>query len=399
MDTSSQAQPGQTIESGQLPNVPNEPAPSGPANPSHKKLLWLVVAVVVVLAGAYGLYAYMQKSKPKAVLRIAVMGTFSGDADTGSYPALRGAQLAKKDLNAVDIELIQSDTQCDEELSPEAMNKLVEQKVVAVIGDACSSSSLAALPIANQNKIVMISPTASSISLSTPGDYFFRVVPPDIYQGEFLAKLLADKGMKKVAIVYSNENYGKGLTEIFKENFTKLGGTVVASEAVERESIDVATQVAAVKASNPEAIVILNNSFTSGVAIMKQARAVGMQVPFFAGDGIYDSSLLTEGGDAANGLIVTTFATGSTAFTQSYAAEYGEQAGNDESPQAYDAFKALYLAIQKGARTGEEIAKTLPSISFDGVTGKIAFDENGDVSQDYQYTALQVTDGKFVPQE
>lgn len=394
-DEPSQTQPNTNIP--ESPPIPNQ-EPVGATPRSGRTKFLIIAAVLILIGGAIGLYAYTQQTKPKEVIRIGIMGTFSGEADTGSYPELRGAQLAQKELNATDVEFVQVDTQCDSELSPGAMQELVSKKVVAVIGDACSSSSLTALPIANENKIVMISPSASSTSLSTPGDYFFRVVPPDTFQGEFLAKLLIDKGIKKAGIAYTDEDYGKGLTAIFTENFEKLGGTVVASESIERDVIDATSQVAALKAANPEAVVILNNSFASGVAIMKQARAVGMQAPFFGADGIYDAALLTSG-DAVEGLTVTSFSTGSEEFKQAYLAEYGASADIDQAPQSYDAFKALYLAIQKGARTGEDIAKTLPTIKFQGATGAIAFDENGDVSEGYEYTALQIKDGEFVPQD
>jgi branched-chain amino acid transport system substrate-binding protein len=387
----------------------NEPVPQAPAtqptqgatNSKMKWGMWAAALVVLLGAGVWVAMAMMNREKPLPNMKIGIIGPFEGESAAYAYAVLKGANEAKKDLAANTIEIIQEDSQCDAKVSPGAAQKLIDQGVVAIIGDNCSSSSLAALEKANAAKVVMISASSSSPKLSIKNDFFFRVVPPDQQQGLFLANLAKDKGYKNVAVFRSDEDYGNGLTEIFKSNFEKLGGKVVASEGVARDVNEVTSQVNTILAAKPEAVFLLNNSSASSVAFMKEFRATDTTTPFYGSDGLYDSSLITSGGAASQGLIFTVFPTGSQSFKDAFAAEYGDQTSVIAAAEGYDAFKALYLAIKDGgARTGEEIAAKLPAVKFTGVSSPIAFDEYGDVkASGYTYGLLEIKGDKFVDAE
>jgi branched-chain amino acid transport system substrate-binding protein len=357
--------------------------------------------LLAIGAGSIFAYNYLKtKSKPAAAslpqLKVGVLMAFTGGSSSMGYGEMKGIQLAKKQLGADSIQLVQMDSQCDKTVSPDAMKRLVNQQVVAVIGDGCSSASVAALPIANENKIVMVSPSASSPSLSIPDDYFFRVVPPDNFQGAYLAQSIYAKGIKSVALFYTNEPYGQNMNKVFTQKFTALGGKVLTSQTADSDVIDLGAQIKAIKDSKPGAVVFVPNSVVSGVAALKLARQAGLTVPFYGGDGLYDHTLITNAGTAADGLTITSFPTGSKAFKQLLLTEYqGEQLY--AAAQGYDAFTAIYQAIKNGARTGAQIKDQLPKLSFDGVSGHIKFDANGEISDpSYKYDLLTVKDGSFV---
>lgn len=389
--------------------VSNFPAPDGSAQqeltplPSPKKhrstLVFILVILVIAIAGA-GVYMYLNKkseTKSPPRVKVGVMMAFSGGSSSMGYGANKGIQLAKKQLNADNIEIIQADSKCDPKTAAEAIKKLIKQNVAAIIGEGCSSASVAALPAANNSKIAMISPSASSPTLSIPDDYFFRVVPPDTFQGSFMAKAIYDKGIRNVAVFYTNEPYGTGMNKVFQEKFEGLGGKVVATASAEPDVIDLSDQIARLKSSNPQAVFIAPNSVISGTAVVKLLREAGVNVPLFGADIMYDNTIISNAGSAAEGLTITSFPTGTKAFKQALTNEFQVTEQLYAAPQAYDAFHAIDIAVKKGATTGEEIKRMLPSITFQGVSGKISFDANGEISdKNYTYDLLQVQNGKFV---
>ena len=357
--------------------------------------------VAAVAAGGFGVWHYLQsksKSATPATVKVGVMMAFTGGSSSMGYGEMKGIQLAQKQLGADNIELVQMDSQCDAGVSPDAMRRLVQQKVVAVIGDGCSSASVAALPIANENKIPMISPSASSPKLSIADDYFFRVVPPDNFQGAFLAQSVWDRGIKTAAVFYTDEPYGTAMNTVFTQKFTSLGGKVLTSVGAKSDVIALQSQIDTIKASKPGAVVFVANSVTSGAAAIKLARQSGMAVPLFGGDGLYDSNLVSYAGTAAEGLTITSFPTGSASFKQSLLSAYGGEQLY-AAAEAYDAFQAINIAVKNGATTGADIKAYLPKESFDGVTAHIKFDQNGEISDpSYKYALLTVKNGQFVAQ-
>jgi ABC-type branched-subunit amino acid transport system substrate-binding protein len=161
--------------------------------------------------------------------------------------------------------------------------------------------------------------------------------------------------------------------------------------------IDVGSQVAAIKAANPDGLAIVTNSTVSSTAVMQKARADGVAVPFYGGDNLYDNTIITNNGAAAEGLHVVSFPTGSAAFKQALFDQYHVNDQLYAAPEAYDAFHTVDLAVQRGATTGPEIKAMLPSIQFQGASGYIKFDKYGDIPyQGYKYALLEVKNGAFV---
>jgi len=391
----------------------NAPQAYPPANPGsfensqpplpkpHKNLRPITFALIALLVGsaifgAFLLYQQFTAQQTPPRIKVGLMMAFSGGSSSMGYGANKGIQLAKKQLGADNIEIVQVDSKCDPKAAAEAIKTLIDQNVVAIIGEGCSSASVAALPAANNAKIPMISPSASSPTLSIPNDYFFRVVPPDNLQGSFMAQTIYDKGHRRVAVFYTNEPYGNGMNTVFRENFENLGGTVVARVNAEPDVIDLRTQMEQIKATNPEALFIAPNSVVSATAAMKIAREVGITAPFFGADIMYDTTIITDAPQAAAGLTISSFPTGTKAFKQALFNEYQRDEQLYAAPQAYDIIHALQLAVKKGATTGSQIKDALSALDFDGVSGHIKFDINGEISdKSYAYDLFQVQNDTF----
>ncbi|HJP80966.1 MAG TPA: penicillin-binding protein activator [Candidatus Saccharimonadales bacterium] len=389
-----------------LPAQPSQPtfSPSTTPETPHKsrRLMKILLLVgVVILLAAFGVIAFLllrnqTQTAEKPTYKVGVLMAFSGGSSSMGYGTMKGIQLAKKTLGASDIELVQADSKCDPNEARKAAQSLLDQGVVAIIGDGCSSASVAVLPMANNAKTPMVSPSASSTALTIPNDYFFRVIPSDNYQGEFMAQKIRDKGVNNVAIMYTNEPYGANMSRVFQERFENLGGKVVATAYSEPDVIDLTAQMQKIKESNPQAIFIAPNSVVTATAAINIGRDLGITAPIYGADIMYDKTIINNAKKNAQGLTVSTFPTGSSVFKQMLLNEYKVDEQLYAAPQAYDAFDAIYRTIKNGAKTGEDIKNALPSIAFDGMSAKISFDQNGEEpGKDYVYDLFRVDGDTF----
>lgn len=381
--------------------VANDAAiPPKPQNKSTKKLLMWVVVALLVIGG--GMAAFLlaksddtEVANEDTTYKVGVMVPQSGGASGIGFGILRGIQLGQKQLAADNIELVPIDSKCTEEGAVEAINNLVEQEVVAVIGAVCSAESLAALPIANENNIPMISPSSSSPALTIPDDFFFRVVPSDNFQGVFLANYIYNQGITRVATFNTDESYGNSIMAVFAESFEELGGTVVAAEKTQGDVLDVTAEKDAIVAAAPEALVMASNSSLSSSSIMKAVRAELPEIKLFGSEAFEDPTIIENAGEAAEGLQFSAFPAGTQAFKQAMIDEYNEPASLG-SAQGYDIVQVLQRVFEQNPTTGEEIRDAIASVSFSGVSGLISFDENGEISSpDYKYDVQVITGGEF----
>lgn len=373
----------------------------GSQDNTHKSkrlpLVLILVAALLVLGIAAYFISRQQAASNGKQLNVGLMMAFTGGSSQMGFGASRGVELAKKHLGASNINVIHADSKCDPSEVPNAMNFLRQQNVVAIIGEGCSSASLAAVPIANDFRIPLVSPSSSSPALSIPDDYFFRVIASDELQGRFLAQTMYDKGLRRAAVFYTNEPYGSGISQVFRDHFESLGGEITAAATADPDVIALEDQFQTIKDSNPDAVFMAPNSMTSGIAAIRIARQNDITVPLYGADVFYDNTIIQNAPDAVEGLIVSTFPTGSPGFKAEIEQEFQTTEQLYAASQAYDAFTAIYNAIQQGAHTGEEIKTALPKTAFDGVSARIEFDQNGEISYlDYQYDLFQIRNGQFV---
>lgn len=361
------------------------------------KKLYLVLLLVVLLGCAAPVEEIQdtEGQEPETQVKVGFMGPLTGDAASYGESIKKGVELAIQDHDA-DIKLIIEDSKCDGKEAVTVINKLISlDQVQAIVGEVCSGATIPSAPIANQNNIVLISAASTSPDLTEAGKYFFRTVPSDALQGAFGAELVQEGGHERLAIIYSNEDYGVGFKTVLAEEFAALGGEVVIEEAFERTTVDLRTPLTKIKNTNPDALYIISNSPDSAVAILQQIKELGINTTLYGSEGLKGQYILDNAATSAEGLIVSSVSSGTSDFIEKHKQAYGEEPG-PFAAQGYDALSSIARAIEAGAQTGETIQAHIAGLEFDGASGRIAFDGHGDISGNYDVFVVQ--NGAFVAQ-
>lgn len=316
-------------------------------------------------------------------------GSFTGSEATFGQSTSKGLKMAIAEKNKAggvkgkQINLISLDDQGKAEEAAAAVTRLVTQnKVMAVIGEVASSRSLAAAPIAQRNKVPMISPSSTNPKVTEVGDYVFRVCFIDPFQGTVMAKFASENlKAKRVAIFRDvKSDYSVGLADFFSKKFKELGGEITNDVSYQSGEMDFKGQLTQIKGAKPDAIYV-PGYYTEVGLIARQARSLGITVPLMGGDG-WDSTKLSEiGGTAINGSYFSNhYTTESTDpvvvdFIKRFKETYNETP-DGLAALGYDAGKILFEAAERskdlsGDAIRAELAKTK---DFAGVTGKISID-------------------------
>lgn len=326
-------------------------------------------------------------------VKVGLMLPLSGDAASYGTSVQRGVELALQEMEADHIELVTQDSRCEAKEAVNAVNQLVNsEQVVAIIGELCSGATLAAAPVAEEAAVVMVSPASTAPTVTEAGDFVFRTIASDARQGDFAARYVAEQGLSKLAVIAINDDYGQGFDSVLRDVFPQVGGEVVASEFFQKGDADMRTQLTKIKAANPDSLYIISNSPDAAVAILRQVKELDVDVAVYGSEGLKSDDILAGAKEAAEGLRVSVPTEASQAFADAHMEAYGEAPG-PFSAQAYDAITAISNAVKDGAASGEAIRDALYDMTFDGVTGSIDFDENGDVAGEYE--VLEVKDGAF----
>src|SRR5215217_2967027 len=213
-------------------------------------------------------------------IKVGVYGDLTGQTSSFGQSTKNGIQLAVDEINAAGgvggkkIELVIEDDQGRPEQAKTVVSKLINQdKVQAIIGEVASTNSLAAAPVAQDAKIPMITPSSTNPKVTEVGDYISRVCFIDPFQGSVMAKFAANTLKAKTAAIIGdvNSDYSKGLTQFFEEEFTRLGGKVVAKEAYTQSDPDFKGQLTKIRNLNPDVIYVPGYYGQVGI-IAKQAR-------------------------------------------------------------------------------------------------------------------------------
>lgn len=353
------------------------------------KKIWIAVAVVIgVVAALLVTQPWAPSSK---TINLGATFPLTGEVASYGQKAKRGIEMAMEDQNSKGGILgkqIAVDFQDDRNDKKEAVSIMTKfatiDKVPVVFGSAGSSVSLAIAPLANRYKVILISPISSSSQLSTDGgDFFFRTVPADDLQAEVLSKWVFDSGAMRVAVVYTNNSWGKPLAEGFQKKFEALGGQVINAEGVQENTADFRTIIVKLKGmKNLDAVVSPTYPKEGGVFV-RQARELGLNVPLFGGDNWGSPEFRNIAGDAAEGVFYTAPSESTSPifndFAQRYKAKYGEDP-DIFGAYSYDAAMAIFKAIEAAGTTDAiKVREALLKVSFEGVSGEIAFRPNGDL--------------------
>ncbi|OGI75653.1 hypothetical protein A3C67_02565 [Candidatus Nomurabacteria bacterium RIFCSPHIGHO2_02_FULL_42_19] len=349
----------------------------------------IVVGIVVVVLVIFGLSSMSKKSGTDSeTVKIGFMGPLSGDTANIGQNAQAAIAIAVDEINNAggvlgkNVEVIYEDDGCSGATAANAVSKLINtDKVVAILGAACSGATLGAAPIAEAAKVPMLSYCSTNPTVSQAGDYIFRNVPSDFFQANYAANYLMGKGMKNVALLTSKDDWGDGLKKAFTDAFTKAGGVIVSSDSFDPASKDLKAQLTTIKGMNVDAVYFAGYTDPS-IAGLKQAHDLGIKAQFFGADAWDDTKIWSELGTLGDGAMFTVVGTNSSA---DFKAKMKAKLGKDDliycSNYAYDGLKILAAAINKADSVSKTAVKdALSKIKYTGGVGsaEVMFDNNGD---------------------
>ena len=344
---------------------------------------------------------------PSQEIVIGEFASLTGGTASFGQSSHKGVEMAVDEVNAAGgvlgkkVRLVSEDNQSKAGESATVVRRMISRdQIVALIGEVASSRSLEAAPIAQQNKIPMISPASTNPKVTEVGDYVFRVCFIDPFQGAVLAKFMLQSGWKNAAILTDvKQDYAVGLTEFFKDYFTKNGGTIVSEQSYSSGDKDFKAQLTSIRGANPQAILVSGYYNEAGL-IASQARELDLNVPLLGGDGWDSPSLVDVAGASMEGNFFSNHfsAEDTSPAVQNFLVKFKAKYNEDPDAMAalgYDATNLLFDAIKRAGSTESAGLRTAiaSTKNFPGVTGSITLDEKRNASK--PAVILVVKDGKF----
>ncbi|NPV71407.1 MAG: branched-chain amino acid ABC transporter substrate-binding protein [Firmicutes bacterium] len=356
-----------------------------------------------------------QKPAAPEAIKIAVQGPISGQWAFEGEGFVRAVTLLAEQLNAKGgllgkkVQIVQADDKSDPKESALVAQKMVAEKVIAVIGSYASGLTEPASAIYDEAGILHITPSSTATKLTTKGyKKFFRTCFLDDRQGLFAADYMAQKGYKNAAIIHDNTTFAKGLAEWTKKYAEEKGIKTVFFDAITPGEKDFTPTLTKVKAAKPD-VVYFTGYFPEGGLLCKQAKDLKVNAVFMGGNAVNNPEFVKIAGlSAAQGTIVTTEPLPddlpypeAKQFMADYKAKYGDSAKSVWALLAADAFRVIVEAIQKTSSTDPaKLAEYLHTKvkDFPGISGPIiGFDEKGDRLGTIHKAYIVNEKGEFIP--
>jgi branched-chain amino acid transport system substrate-binding protein len=389
-----------------------------------KKLGFLAVLILAValVAGCGGQPADEgsgDQIAPESI-KIGLNYEISGAVATYGGNTVNGIELAAKEINAnggvldgTQIELVKMDNKSDAAEVTNVQTRLITvENVLASIGPATSTNTLAAIPVAMDNEVPLLTTSATADKVTVDEatgaakEFAFKICFNDSYQGNVGANFVAGSLQLKKAAVYedTNSDYSKAIAKVFKESFTALGGEIVAEESYVDTDQDFKSTLTRIKAANPD-VIYLPGYYKNVGMIVKQAREIGITVPFVGADGYDSPELVSLGGaENLNNVFFTNhYSSQDTDPTvQKFVGAYKDAYGAEPDSFAALGYDAMYLmadAINRaGAADSIAIKDALAATKdFTGITGVLTMDEKHVPVK--AVVILEMKDGKQVFKE
>ncbi len=366
-----------------------------------KKGIWWVIGIVVVVIIIIS--ATRNSNTEIGPVKIGAVLPLSGDLASYAESSRNAAIMAIEESGMKDKVnfIIEDDHNCASADGVTAVSKLLNiDKVDALYGPVCSSEVLSVLPITDPKKILIITPAATSKTLTNAGKYMFRTIASDSVRANSLAEYVYSKGFKKAAFI--NDNSQDTMVQEVSDasdTFAKAGGQVVTKDTFNAKDTDFRTQLLKAKGAGVD-VIFVASFYKQFNLIFKQAKNLGLHVQFAALDESVDTKEFFDvGGKDVNGVLVSATVVptneASKTFTERYKARFGN-APTMYTAEGYDAMTLLLRAIKAGGTSGDSIKENLLKIgnNYQGASGVITFESNGDVQKPAMIKIAK--DGKFV---
>lgn len=376
-----------------------------------RKILALVLVFSLTFLTLTGCSGSKQSTgKDGKVIKIGIFEPATGENAGGGKQEVLGMRYANSVVPTVtingetyNVELVEVDNQSDTSKAVTAAQSLVSSKVSVVLGSYGSGVSIAAGTIFRDAKIPAIGASCTNPQVTLGNDYYFRVCFLDPFQGTVMANLAMEKGAKKAAVLtQAGDDYSAGLGNYFAEAFQKAGGTVIKADFQTGET-DFSAIMSNFLKENVD-VIFAPSSIETAPLVIKQARTAGITAPIMGGDTWENETIIKNSGDAAKEIYLSTFfdendtsnpaapnfVKGFKEWLKADPKNLTNNGGTEGvaavSALGYDAYMAAIEAIKIANSTdGAELQKAISKVNYDGVTGNITFDENGDANKTMAY--------------
>ncbi len=375
----------------------------------HSMMVMCIVALMGALLAGCG-PGSQEPTKGEVIVYVAA--PLSGFQANGGQTVVGGARLMAEQLNKAGgllgykVKVIGLDDESDSKVAVQVAEQIkadiaAGKRVIGVVGHYNSGQTIAAMEIYKDLPIIVITPTASEISITQQGyRNFFRVNANDAVQARIDAQFLVNElGAKRVAVVFNDDPYGIGLGKLISEELSRLGAETAVSLQVAVEQSDFAAEVPQIQAAQPDAVFYAGYEIEAPY-LRSQLVAAGLTVPMLCSDGAFLAATIDEAGDAAEGLYVSAFAPSpAQVVDKEWIKEY--QAVEYRNPDTYsiNGYSALAVLAEGVKKAGSfdagRVAEAIRQLDFDTLIGHVSYDANGDLKDPKVYI-FQVKGGEFV---
>ena len=353
---------------------------------------------VAALVCLFAVSCSSQEETPTPVaatpFRVGVMDSITGVGETYGNVAAHAKQMAADEINAEggvngrSLELVIEDSKCNAQDAITAFRKLTDVDGVKIIlGTSCSGAMLGVAPLAEENGVVLFSGLASNPDIADAGDYIFRTQISDVEVGVSTGNVLWSDGVRTLATITEETDYAEGVRRTSVEQFTKLGGQIVAEERFSSDITDFRTQLTKLFEASPDALHISPQSEFAGGTIVKQARELGYKGPIYGETVSVGTTALEIAADAATGMRAITAAPDpKNEKAQEVLSDFRERYNYVTLPwHLGSAYDDVYIAAECLKKTGDDqdadgFRDCLYEITWTGAIGEgYSFDEKGEV--------------------
>ncbi len=358
---------------------------------SKKARIRTFAILVVAVIGASCSFSCNGTNGGGNFVRVGAVLPLTGSAAQWGVPARDAALMAVEEINSKGgikgkkLKLEIEDDQCEPTSGVSAAQKILASgKPIAFLGAVCSSVTLAIAPIAEGNKVVLISPASTTPLLTDAGDYIFRVIPTDALRGRVFADYVYSQGYRRISMLYINNEGGAGNQKTFSDSFQRLGGTILSIDAYPQDSRDVRAQLTKIKQQKPDAVVVVSYPDDTPI-VMRQAQELVLGAPlFFQTEALDDPAVILKAGNAAEGATYILPAKPEGPSADDFASKYKQKYGRDPetfAAESYDVIKLIVSILENGSDISSETLKAglYRTKNYPGASGTITFDQNGDV--------------------
>lgn len=363
-----------------------------------KKLLLCLLALALCIGFAT---TSMAEIKVGCILPMTGGIAFIGEAMNQGIQIALDEVNSQGGINGEKVVILLEDSKSDPKEANNAVAKLIEvDKVRILLGPARSGSVLATKPLVAKAKAVMMAPVSTHPDVPEADKGVFRTCPSDAAQGVIGALLAKELGFKKVATLFENSDYGKGLADVFIKKAKEFGIEVPISEKFTPQDQDFRTQLTKIKGKKVDGLYMVATSETPN--IVKQATLLKLNTVLIGAEGTKDPKILERAGKEMEGMWVTSPPfwddspdPGTQKFIKALKAKYPGEAPRMFAAQGYDGMIALLEAMKRKGTDPLQIREGLLSLKdFPAATGSITMLSNGDVQK--PFAIFQVEGGRYV---